>query len=79
MLVVENCPTPHWVKFLVFNLFPIDLRYILLFELSDFDLKYHVTVTLKGQPPGFKASVRNFPIYGTGSKCNSLFRHADSN
>ena len=32
----------------------------------------------KGQPPKFKASVRNFPISETGSKCNSIFRHADS-
>ena len=79
MLVAESCPTPHWVKFLVLNLLPIDLRYILLFEWSDFGLRYLVTVMLKGQPPEFKASVWNFPIYGTGSKCNSVFRHADSN
>ena len=34
---------------------------------------------LKGQPLKFKASVWNFPIFETGRKCNSVFRHADSN
>ena len=33
---------------------------------------------LKGQPPNFKASVWNFPIPATGSKCNSIFRHAEN-
>ena len=33
---------------------------------------------LKGQPPNFKASVWNFPIPTTGSKCNSIFRHAEN-
>ena len=34
---------------------------------------------LKAQSPKFKASVWNFPIPETGSKCNSVFRHVDSN
>ena len=63
----------------VFNLLLIGLQCILSFERSDFGLKYLVTVMLRGQPPKFKASVWNFPISETGSKCNSVFRHADSN
>ena len=34
---------------------------------------------LKGQPPIYKASVWNFPISETGSKCNSISRHGNSN
>ena len=34
---------------------------------------------LKGQPPKFKSSVWNFPISEIGSKCDSVFRHADIN
>ena len=41
----------------VFNLVSIYLPYNLSFEWPDFGLKYLVTVTPKGQPPIFKASV----------------------
>ena len=63
----------------VFNLLLIGLWYTLSFYWSDFGLKYLTTVMLKGQPPTFKASVWNFPISETGSKCNSVVRHANSN
>ena len=63
----------------VFNLLSIGSRYAFSFEWSDFGLKYFVTVMLKGQPPKFKASGLNFPISETRSKCNSIFRHANSN
>ena len=63
----------------VFNLLSIGLRYTLLFEWSDFSLKYLFTVMLKGQLPKFKARVWIFPISEIGSRCNSVFRHADSN
>ena len=33
----------------------------------------------KGQPPNFIASAWNCPISESGSKDNSLFRHADRN
>ena len=62
----------------VFNLLSIGLRYTLLFEWSDFSLKYLFTVMLKGQLPKFKARVWIFPISEIGSRCNSVFRHADS-
>ena len=62
----------------VFNLLSIGLRYTLLFEWSDFSLKYLFTVMLKGQLPKFKARVWFFPISEIGSRCNSIFRHADS-
>ena len=61
-----------------FNLLSIGLRYTLLFEWSDFSLKYLFTVMLKGQLPKFKARVWIFPISEIGSRCNSVFRHADS-
>ena len=54
-LVVESCPTPLWVMFLIFCQLVYDI--LLSFEWSDFDLKYLVTVMLKGQPPKLKASV----------------------
>ena len=63
----------------VFNVLSTGLRHTLSFEWSDFGLKYLVIVMLKGQPPKSKASVWNVPISETGSKCNSVFRHADSN
>ena len=61
-----------------FNLLSIGLRYILSFEWPDFGPKYLVTDHLpkfkgqppKDQPPKFKASLWNFPISETGSKCN---------
>ena len=62
----------------VFNLLSIGLRYTLLFEWSDFSLKYLFTAMLKGQLPKFKARVWIFPISEIGSRCNSVFRHADS-
>ena len=62
----------------VFNLLSIGLRYTLLFEWSNFSLKYLFTVMLKGQLPKFKARVWIFPISEIGSRCNSVFRHADS-
>ena len=62
-----------------FNLLMISLRYTLAFEWSDFGLKYLVTAMLKGQPPKFKANVSSFSISETGTKCNSVFRHADGN
>ena len=62
-----------------FNLLLIGLPYTLSFEWPDFELKYLVTVTQKGQPPKFRASVWNYSISQTNSKCNSLFRHAGSN
>ena len=62
----------------VFNLLSIGLRYTLLFEWSDFSLKYLFTVMLKGQLSKFKARVWIFPISEIGSRCNSVFRHADS-
>ena len=62
----------------VFNLLSIGLRYTLLFEWSDFSLKYLFTVMLKGQLPKFKARVWIVPISEIGSRCNSVFRHADS-
>ena len=62
----------------VFNLLSIGLRYTLLFEWSDFSLKYLFTVMLKGQLPKFKARVWIFPISEIGSRCNSVFRPADS-
>ena len=76
-LVEEGSPNPHWVTFL--NLLSIGLRYTLLFEWSDFSLKYLFTVMIKGQLPKFKARVWISPISEIGSKCNSVFRHADSN
>ena len=63
----------------IFNLLSIGFRYTLSFEWSDLALKYLVTVMLKGQPPKFKAGVWNFPISEIGNKCNSVFRHDDSN
>ena len=63
----------------IFNLLSIGLRYTISVEWSDFGLKYLVTVMLKGQPPKFKDIVSNFSISETGSKCNSVFRHADNN
>ena len=33
---------------------------------------------VKGQPPKFKPSVWHFPVSETGSKCDLVFRHADS-
>ena len=63
----------------VFNLLSIGERYTLSFELSDFDLKYLVTIMLKGLPPKFRASVWNFTISEADGNCNSVFRHADSN
>ena len=62
----------------VFNLLSIGLRYTLLFEWSDFSLNYLFTVMLKGQLPKFKARVWIFPISEIGSRCNSVFRPADS-
>ena len=62
-----------------FNLLMISLRYTLAFEWSDFGLKYLVTAMLKGQPQKFKANVSSFPFSETGTKCNSVFRHADGN
>ena len=64
---------------IVFNLLSICLRYTLSFEWSDFGPEHLITVMLKGQPLKFKASVWNFPISERDSKCNSVFRHADSN
>ena len=67
----RKLPDPSLSK--VFNLPSIGFRYILSFEWPDFGLKYLVTSQapkLKSQPPKFKASVRNFPISETGSKCN---------
>ena len=63
----------------VFNLLSIGLRYTLWFEWPNFGLKYLVTVMLKGHPPKFKASIWHFLTSETGRKCNSVFRHADSN
>ena len=59
-----------------FNLLLTDLWYTLSFKWPDSGLKYLV---LKGQSPKFKASVCNFTISERVSKCNPLFRHADSN
>ena len=59
----------------VFNLPSIALRFTLSFEWPDFGLKYLVTVI----PQKFKANVWNVPISETGSRCNSVFRHNDSN
>ena len=67
----RKLPDPSLSK--VFNLPSIGFRYILSFEWSDFGLTYLVTSQppkLKSQPPKFKASVRNFPISETDSKCN---------
>ena len=55
------------------------VRYTLWFECSEFDLKYIVRVMLSDQPPKFKVSVWNFLISETSSKCNLVFRLADSN
>ena len=70
-MVVESCATLQWVTLLIFCW--------LSFEWLDFGLKYLVTVMPKSQPTEFKASILNFPISETFSKCSSLFRHADSN
>ena len=59
-----------------FNLLLTDLWYTLSFKWPASGLKYLV---LKGQSPKFKASVCNFTISERVSKCNPLFRHADSN
>ena len=76
MVSRRKLPEPSLSK--VFNLLSIGLRYTLLFEWSDFSLKYLFTVMLKGQLPKFKARVWIFPISEIGSRCNSVFRHADS-
>ena len=47
LLVIENCPTPRWVTFLIFCRLVYD---ILSFEWPNFGPKYLVT----GQPPKFK-------------------------
>ena len=59
-----------------FNPLLTDLWYTLSFKWPASGLKYLV---LKGQSPKFKASVCNFTISERVSKCNPLFRHADSN
>ena len=59
----------------VFNLPSIVLRFTLSFEWPDFGMKNLVTV----MPQKFKANVWNVPISETGSRCNSVFRHNDSN
>ena len=61
-LVIENCPTPCWVTFLIFCRLVFDI-----FSHS-IGLKHLVTgqpPRLKGQSPKFKASVRSFPISET--------------
>ena len=77
VVIQKKLPDPSLDK--VFNLLSIGLRYTLSFRWSDFGVKYVLTAMLKGQPPNFKASVWKFSISETGSKCNSVFRHADSN
>ena len=76
-LVIESCPTPRWVTFLIFGRLVYHIN--LSFEWLDFGLKYLITVTPNGQPPEFQASVWNYPISETNIKCNSYFRHADNN
>ena len=71
MISCKTLPDPLLGK--VFNLLSISLQYTLSFEWSGFGLKDLVTVRLKGQ------NAWNFSLSETGSKCNSVFRHADSN
>ena len=77
--VVGHRKLPNQSLSNVFNLLLIGLPYTLSFEWPGFELKYLVTVTQKGQPPKFRASVRNYSISQAKSKCNTLFRHAGSN
>ena len=48
-------------------------------DLSEFDLKCLLTLISKCPSPKFKVSVWNFSISEIDSKCNWLFRPADSN
>ena len=65
LLVIENCPTPRWVTFLIFCRLVYD---ILSFAWPDFSPKWFWSATkiqrsaAKRSPTKFKASVWNFPI-----------------
>ena len=63
----------------IVNVLSIGLQYTLSFKWHDFGLRYLVTITPKGYPLKFKASVWNIaiPISETSRNCNSLFKLVD--
>ena len=70
LLVVESCPTPHRVTLLIFR----RLFYDLPCHLNGLILAWRTSLQLC-----LKGNVWNVPISETGSRCNSVFRHNDSN